>query len=187
METLRAILRESGAIVSPREVPVEGWRRPDGTGARLDISFWAGGDRQYVDLTVRHPRAAKYVSQAALADGAAARVAERNKRERYPAVATAGLHTVSPFAVESFGRLGSGAVELLRSALHRATERDPSLRGWGGAALFARWLARLSCNLQRALFDASQAMCGAVGRLVSDGPVGGPLVTAALPFAASRG
>ena len=186
MQTLRAILRESGAIVSPSEVSVEGWRRADGTGARLDISFWAGGDRRFVDVTVRHPRALKYIVQAASSDGAAARVAERNKLERYPAVAAAGLHAVLPFAVESFGRLGPAALCLLRAVHQRAVERDATLRGWAGAALVARWQALLSCSLQRSLFDASSAMLGAVGRLEAATPAsacGDPLVAAAAVFA----
>ena len=65
------------------------WRRADGTGARLDVAFRVAGVRDYVDVTVRHPRALKYVEQAALQDGAAAGVAERNKCDRYPAVADA--------------------------------------------------------------------------------------------------
>ena len=184
--TLRDILRESGAIVSPGEVPVAAWRRADGTGARLDIAFWAGGDRRYVDVTVRHPRAVKYVAQAAMQDGAAARSAESQKRARYPAIASAGLHTVLPIAVESFGLLGPGAMELLHAAHQRAIERDPALQGWAGAALYSRWLGRLSCNLQRALFDASQAMRGEVGRAGSADPPGGPLAAAAQLFAAVR-
>ena len=183
--TVRSILRESGATVSPTEVPVAGWRRSDGSGARLDIGFWAGGDRQFVDVTVRHPRARKYVTDSAAQDGAAARTAERHKRERYPAEASAGLHTVLPFAVETFGRLGPGALDLLRAAHQRAMERDSTLRGWAGSALFARWLALLSCELQRSLFDATQQMGGVVGRLLtaSPGPLAGsPLVQASQCF-----
>ena len=49
--------------------------------------------------------------------------------------------------------------------------------------LFSRWLSLLSCNLQRALHDASTAMWGTVGRLEASCPAGGPLLSSALPFA----
>ena len=66
---LRTILRESGASELPREVEVLGWRRQDGTRPRLDVAFTAGGSREYVDVTVRHPGAAKYQERVARVDG----------------------------------------------------------------------------------------------------------------------
>ena len=65
----------------------------------------------FMDLTVCHPRARKYAAQAAQFDGAAASVAEQNKRrrQRYPAYAAEGLRAVVPFAIETFGRLGPAA------------------------------------------------------------------------------
>ena len=47
-----------------------------------DICAWAGRP-DYIDVTLRHPCAIKYVAQAALGDGAAARAAEAAKRDRY--------------------------------------------------------------------------------------------------------
>eukprot|EP00973_Karenia_brevis_P064441 8952568-Karenia_brevis.AAC.1 len=44
-------------------------------------------------------------------DGAAAAVAEEAKWCRYPASADAGLLAVEPFAMETFGRLGPGALK----------------------------------------------------------------------------
>ncbi|CAE8717627.1 unnamed protein product, partial [Polarella glacialis] len=125
------------------------WQRADGTQARLDIMFTADGERKYIDLTVRHPRASKYRSQAARMDGAAALTAEAAKRIRYPAVAVAGLLAVEPFCVESFGRLGLAALALLHRARQRAALRENGgLRGWAGIATFNRWLALLSCSAQ---------------------------------------
>ena len=58
--TLRRILRESGAAVAPTEVPVHGWRRDDGTGARLDVAYWADGVRNLkANASCRRP--AKYL------------------------------------------------------------------------------------------------------------------------------
>ena len=75
MRLLRAVLKESGASVSSKEVEAPGWRKADGTRARLDISYLAKGGRHYVDVTIRHPRARKYVAQAAHQDGAAVLIA----------------------------------------------------------------------------------------------------------------
>ncbi|CAE8603708.1 unnamed protein product, partial [Polarella glacialis] len=180
---LRTILRESGASVSGREVEVPAWQRPDGARARLDIAFVVDGARTFVDLTVRHPRALKYVARAAFSDGVASQVAEAAKRERYPASAADGLLVAEPFCIESFGRLGPASLRLLHAARQRAVERDSNLRGWAGVASFSRWLALLSCELQRALFEASQAMWGSTGRLAAEEPEWQSLVAAALPFA----
>ena len=107
MHVLRSILRESAASVVGREVEVAGWLRQDGTKARLDVSFAAAGHRTFVDVTVRHPRASKYVQEASQVDGGAATQAERQKRQRYPARPEAGLQAAEPFCVESFGRFGA--------------------------------------------------------------------------------
>jgi hypothetical protein len=174
--SLRGILRESGAAVYGREVPVEAWRRADGTGARLDIAYTSGGVTSYVDVTVRHPRAQKYRAQAAVRDGAAAKAAERAKRLRYPAVASAGLLPAEPFAVETFGRIGPASLQLLHCARQRRVEADASLRGWAGCALFQRWLCVVSVSLQHALFDSARAAWGDAGA-ASNG-----LLMACLPF-----
>ena len=167
---LRQILRESGAAVAPTEVPVHGWRRADGTGARLDVAFWADGVRHFVDVTVRHPRAVKYREAAARADGAATREAERNKRIRYPALADQGLAAVRPFAIESFGRFGEEALAVLGEARHRVAER--SGRRTAGCVA-SRWFGLLQCQLVLAQHEAVMAMEGA--RVP-------PLAVAGLPF-----
>ena len=91
VQQLRGILRESYAIVSPCEVEVPAWRRADGHTAHMDIVFLVDGMRFYVDVTVRHPGVEKYRRRAALLDGHAAFVAKGAKRQRYPALAAAGL------------------------------------------------------------------------------------------------
>ena len=174
VQQLRGILRESFAIVSPREVEVPAWRRADGLTARMDIAFLVDGCRSYVDVTVRHPGVAKYRRRAALQDGHAASVAESAKRQRYPAVAAAGLQEVVPFAVETYGRFGPSARRLLSQARHRLSESDERLRGWAGAALLQRWQALLSCSLQRSLYEAAQAAWGRAA------PCGSQLLAACL-------
>ena len=154
---LRRILRESGAAVAPTEVPVHGWRRADGTGARLDVAYWADGIRHYVDVTIRHPRALKYRAAAARVDGAAAAEAERNKRARYPALADQGLAAVRPFALESFGRLGEEALAVLGDARQRVAER---LGRHAAGCVAGRWFGLLQCQLVLAQHEAAVAMQG---------------------------
>ncbi len=125
----------------------------------------------------------KYRVQAALSDGAAARAAEAVKLARYPAVASAGLQEVVPFAVETFGRLGRGAQRLLNSARKRVEESDDRFRGWASMALRDRWQAQLSCELQRSLFESVQAAWGKPGLPQVHGEQEeGSLMAAVLPF-----
>ena len=178
VHTLRSILRESGASVAPREVEVAAWQRADGRRARLDVSFAVDGHRTFVDLTVRHPRAVKYLQQAAHADGAAAAVAEAKKRQRYPARPQLGLHAAEPFCVETFGRLGPAALRLLHGARQRAAEREEGVRKEAGLVLQRRWLALLSCSLQLSLQEAACAMWAQDGHLSAASGLqqGGPLL-----------
>ena len=137
---------------------------------------------------MRHPRALKYLHRAASEDGAVAAIAEEAKRIRYPALPAAGLLAAEPFCVETFGRLGKGSLRLLRQAHGRMVEQHgPELHGWAGAAIFNRWLALLSCELQRALHDAALAMWGATGRCRAVWPEEGPLRSAALAFLGHAG
>ena len=105
-------------------------------------------------MTDWHPTAAKYLRQAALEDGAANSVPELAKRLRYPAVASAGLQAVQPFSLETCGRLGDGTLQVLHAAWQRLQECRADARGWKGIWQFQRWLALLSCDLQRSLFEA---------------------------------
>ena len=142
----------------------------------------AAGELFHVDVTVRHPTAAKYLRQAALEDGAANDMAEAAKRLRYPAVASAGLHAVQPFSLEAFGRLGDGALQVLHTAWQRLQERRSDARGWKGIGIFQRWLSLLSCDLQRSLFEAELAVVGDL-RLA---PLEAPLAATVLPFQRPR-
>ena len=44
------------------------WHQHDGTSARLDVIYHAAGELFHVDVTIRHPTAAKYLRQAAKKD-----------------------------------------------------------------------------------------------------------------------
>ena len=73
--------------------------------AVLDVEFVGPEGRHWLDTTVRHPAAGEpaVVQKAARKDGEATRRAEREKHERYPG------QQLTPFAVETPGRLGAEA------------------------------------------------------------------------------
>ena len=85
---------------------------------------------------------------------------------------------MQPFSVETFGRLGDGALQLLHTAWQRLQERRTEARGWKGVWQFQRWLALISCDLQRSHFEAEQAVVGDL-RLA---PLEAPLAATVLPF-----
>ena len=106
--------------------------------------------RLFIDVTVHHsvPGDASRLAAAARCGGTVNREAEAEKKRRYPD----GLApwSVIPFAVETYGRLGTAALAHLRSL---ARARAQGLPDGGGdvavTALLQRWTARLSAALQR--------------------------------------
>ena len=101
-------------------------------------------------------------------------------------MAAEGLQAATPFCTEAFGRPGSDALRLSHTARHKLVQRDGSMLGWAGAALFNCWLALLGCSLQRALRESARVMRGQAGRLNPEGPDRQePLVGAALLHAQS--
>ncbi len=99
-------LRAEGAFVDVEcRVPDLYKRLPNGEirEAILDLVVeWPGaGRRHLIDVTVRCPHAARYPTSASRV-GTAAAAGDKDKRDHYGP-------TVSPFAVESFGRFGEGA------------------------------------------------------------------------------
>ena len=160
---LRGILRDSGAVVPDREVFVHAWGKSQGEAARLEVEFTVAGVRRYVDVVVKHPRARHVLERAACCDGAAATDGEAAKLRRYPAVPEAGLDSVLPFALETFGRFGPSALRLLRSARARVAASDRRFDGWLGHFLTTRWHAQLSCALVCGLWEAAAASFGLVG------------------------
>ena len=115
--------------------------------AWLDV--WAMGIPELPDLlldvTVRHPRAARYALEAARTPGSTAARAEQEKSEKYPGVAGA---VVWLLAHESWGRLGCRAEDLLTAAAAAAARRAMR-RGRVAGSELRRWRARLDGALQR--------------------------------------
>ena len=102
-----------------------------------------------VDVTIRHPIADRYQPMSAHRPGATAAAAEQEKRERYP---TAGGRSVTPFALETWGRLGDDGENLLQFLAGAAAQHAR----WHGRAATAssfmrRWRASIDGALQRSL------------------------------------
>mgnify|MGYP001285766501 CR=1 FL=1 len=92
--------------------------------ARLDCRFDGppSDPLVYGDVVVTHPEGSAW-PLAEDTDGAAAAGAAVGKHRRYPPWALPGGRLV-PFAVETFGRWGSGALEWLRAAVSRFREGE---------------------------------------------------------------
>ena len=117
--------------------------------AWLDI--WAFGGVQIqdllIDVTIRHPAAEAYQPRAAQQPGHAASSAEQQKLERYP---ERDGRSIVPFAVETWGRMGGRAEDLLQKLAAEAA-RHHCRRGQSTTAgtFMKRWRASLDATLQR--------------------------------------
>ena len=89
--------------------------------------------------------------------------AKCNQQERYPPV---GGHSVTAFAVESLGRFGLSAEELLSTLVAEAT-RHARRRGYVAIAstFLRKWRASLDATLQRGVAASLLAgQCGLSGK-----------------------
>ena len=145
--------------------------------ARLDLRLEGGPEEPttYGDVVVSQARAESWVRLGAAADGAAAAAATTRKERRYPPEQVPGAKLVA-FSVEAGGRWAEGALQFLRRAAGRASQRHPGLAELGGAgsgAVFCSWLSQLSCALQKAnvacLRSASAAGRGPAPGMRADG------------------
>ena len=140
----------------------------DAVEAILDVHIWSVRPcplEVWVDVTCRHPHAARYRSRAAALDGEAARVGEEDKAKRYgPGVAGVVVTTA---AIESWGRMAPGfemllgRLEALWAARHFAGPAET-------AAVARRWrqeigIAQVKC-LSRSI---DMAQRGSVSGVVS--------------------
>ena len=140
------ILDEVGAVVR-REVFVPEFSLTEE--AWLDV--WSYGIPELpdllLDITVRHPRASRYLPGAAQEHGSAARHAEIEKLRKYPA---AHGRAVWPIAHETWGRLGDRAEQLL-SICAAIAARKAHRRGRAPGNSLRRWRAQLDAALHRGI------------------------------------
>ena len=100
-----------------------------------------------LDITVRHPLTPTYISKAALIPGHAAQVAEKQKHDRYP---SADGRSITPVALETFGRIGAEFDELLLTVA--AISRDKDRRqGCSGTRCLSRWRLLLSTAVAKGI------------------------------------
>ena len=157
------MVADTGAHVR-REAYVRAFSKPSSE-AWLDIWAFAGLRIQdlLIDVTLRHPMASAYQPSAATCDAAAAVRAEAEKIKRY---LPNGGRSVIPFAMETWGRLGPQAEELLEILAAEAT-RHAERRGHAttACAFKRRWLATLDAALQKAMASAlASARIGLAGK-----------------------
>ena len=130
------------------------------------LDIWAFGTAEVpdliIDVTITHPMAVTHQPEASLTPGHAASTAEARKSQRYPAAAG---RSVTPFAMETWRRLGDEAESLLQTlaaaASRRATRRGQVLPASG---YLKRWRAALDAIAQRgiamSLLSANYGLAG---------------------------
>ena len=154
-EEVGEIVAEAGALVR-RETPIAEFTTST---AEAVLDVWGFGCRDLPDLlldvTIRHPGAARHLDAAARVPGATARQAEKDKTARYP---PSGGRSVVPFAVETWGRLGDGAEDLLQclaaAAAHHARRRGQDCEASGR---LKSWRAILDASVQRGVAEMQVA------------------------------
>ena len=146
-DQLAECVAETGAHVR-REAWIAELATPS---AEAILDIWAFGavnvPDSLVDVTIRHPRAERYQPAAAMHAGAAASAAAAEKRDRYPA---RGGREVTPFAVETWGRLDTAAETFLEDMAAAASRHD-ALRGRAPSqsGCLKRWRAAIDAVVQR--------------------------------------
>ena len=103
-------------------------------GNRGDAIMSLPGGTIVTDVSVNHPAAQAYVRAAAEATGAAAARRDKEKMDKHRASAEGGACGFVPLSVETYGRMGAPAMQLLRDLAELASE--------GGAVDKQRWVQR---------------------------------------------
>ena len=133
--------------------------------ARGDILIVTDEGRKVVDVSVTHAPAESYAQAAARSNGAAAAVREREKVRQYQRQGDQGF-TFHPFVVESHGRLGKQAWELVNALATLAAERGSVSKRAFKRGLLQEVSVALQCGNTRvyAHGNACQARARGLGR-----------------------
>ena len=116
--------------------------------------------RVFLDVTVRHgvPGDAARLNRAAAQNGVVNKEAEAKKKARYPDGRTPWK--VTPFALETFGRLGRTALAHLRKLARTQAQRLEEGAHEAASTLALLWGGHLSVALQRANAEALRTALG---------------------------
>jgi hypothetical protein len=145
-----------------QEIRPRGTRRQC-TEAFLDVWGWGSADIPdlLVDVTWRHPMAARCLPRAAATAGFACQLAVTDKAKQYPA---AGGRVVHTFPIEGWGRLGPSG-EAVLEVLAAAAATFDRRRGREAKTRLQRWRARVDAAVQRGICRAHEgARFGLPGR-----------------------
>lgn len=143
--TVRGIVRTAGCATSaePRYNYFAGARAGEKRG---DATVVLGTNKLAIlDVVVTHPANRSYWDGAARESGYAARLAEQGKIRRLGNIAAGAGFTFVPFAVESFGRLGSAAMGFLSEIGDIAASTGKVTK----RAFLRGALSKLACALAR--------------------------------------
>ena len=152
---LVAISKDAGAWVRRTNVQELRVLRSSRSQRQGDVAFDNFGPQQQTaltDLVVTHPTAATS-SYRTGQSGVAAAKQERIKEGKYSEAAAAKGIRFIPFAMETYGKLGTKALRLLRTlGQDLADSNQPSaLRPWHARSFMDSALQRLSVALQRTI------------------------------------
>ena len=168
VDTLHDFAKEAGLWASVNVVvPEFSRKRRDGTteDGVMDLATWSTDPAHttFIDVTVRSPLVPSFLPKAAVEDDFTNNRAAAEKHKRYPA---RGGIKLTPFPVESYGRIGPSAERLL-DLFARAAERRDELRAMAPRAKLQRWQVLLSRVLFRAAARAILEAHGHYGRTPS--------------------
>ena len=108
-----AVAAGHSASIEPQERHLKDLRYGDaGYGKRGDVLVSTVNDLLNIDVVVTHPASATYRKAAAKKPGSANRIAEGRKRRDHGGGTG---HRFVPFAIETYGRLGDAAIDLLKN------------------------------------------------------------------------
>ena len=162
---VQACAREAGLYTSENRV-VPAWIRckSDGTreDAELDFITWSRDPNyiDYVDVTIRHSLTKGTLRRAANEYDTVTTKAEGEKHKRYPQ--RDGLK-VTPFAMETYGRIGPAGSRYLKKLAIAAEATDEDM-GWAPHSRLQGWLQRLFRAHFRAVVRTIQEASGVFSR-----------------------
>lgn len=163
---VRRIIQASGCN-SSMEPPYRRFRGSDQQGVgnegmhRGDIlCILPDGSMLIIDVVITHPGAPTYAQRAARVDGYAAKRAAQEKTRDFEKFADGAQYGFVPFAVESYGRLGTEAIEFIK------TLGDAAAAGGriSKSAFVANAYKVLSCALQKGNGNVYAQSLAAVAR-----------------------
>jgi len=90
----------------------------------MDVVLTHNGTRYAIDVQITHPLSGGHhaINTAAIMDGAAARAAENNKRNKYQ-----DTPNLIPFVIETEGRWGELAIQWIKKLVDRDDPEDARL------------------------------------------------------------